>query len=188
MSPAPLYVGLLHDEMLDKTGRLVTTSLTMIDVHDFARSSRTYGVETTFVVHSSPTMRKLGRTLKSHWEEGYGSTYNPRRKAALEIVEFAETLDEAVAKIDSVHGELPTIVATAAKDGGERISYAELRSQMEITSKPIFMLFGTGWGMSPQLIAKTNLFLQPIKGPVPYNHLSVRAAAAISLDRLRGDR
>lgn len=188
MSSAPLYVGLLHDEMLDKTGKLVTTSLTMIDVHDFARSSRTYGVETTFVVHSSPTMRKLGRTLKSHWEEGFGSTYNPRRKAALEIVEFTETLDEAVAKIDAIHGELPTIVATAAKDGGERISYPALRTMMESSTSPYLLLFGTGWGMSPQLIAKTNLFLQPIKGPVPYNHLSVRAAAAISLDRLRGER
>ena len=74
-----LSVVLLHEDMEDKQKALVTTSLTLIDVHDIARSSTTYGVSNFFVAHPSPALRKLGRTLKSHWEEGHGANYNPNR-------------------------------------------------------------------------------------------------------------
>ncbi len=33
-----------------------------------------------------------------------------------------------------------------------------------------------------------DFFLEPIKGPSDYNHLSVRSAVAIVLDRLLGER
>ena len=89
-----LSVILLHDQMLDKQGKLVTTSLTLMDIHDIARSGRTYGVRNIFIAHPSPSLRKLGRTIKTHWEEGFGATYNPSRKDAMEILDPPELRDE----------------------------------------------------------------------------------------------
>jgi hypothetical protein len=47
-------------------------------------------------------------------------------------------------------------------------------------------MFGTGWGMSQELLDRADIFLDPINGPKEYNHLSVRSACAIMLDRLFG--
>jgi hypothetical protein len=63
---ALLNVILLHDDMVNKQGEKVTTSLTMIDTHDLARSSRTYDVKRLYISHSSPTLRRLAKTLKHH--------------------------------------------------------------------------------------------------------------------------
>jgi hypothetical protein len=40
--------------------------------------------------------------------------------------------------------------------------------------------------MSEELMARADYVLKPINGPTEYNHLSVRAACAIILDRLFG--
>ena len=50
---------------------------------------------------------------------------------------------------------------------------------------PYMLMLGTGWGMSAELLARADYFLEPIKGPTDYNHLSVRAACAIMLDRIQ---
>lgn len=181
-----INVVLLHDKMVDKTGKLVTTSLTLIDVHDIARSSRTYGVNTFFVAHPAPALRKLARTLQSHWEDGWGATYNPNRKEALEHVDIVNDLDEVIQKIDARTGKLPKLIATSAKDGGKRVNFTELKTEMSISDDPYLLMLGTGWGMSDELLARATHFLTPVKGPGEYNHLSVRSACAIMLDRLLG--
>ena len=186
-TPQPdLSVVLLHDQMHDRTGSIVTTSLTLIDVHDIARSARTFGATATYIAHPAPTIRKLARTLKDHWETGFGATYNPNRKEALEYISIVSDLDEAIAKIDARTGKLPTIIATSAKPGGARISFLDLRTTLSSTSDPFLLMFGTGWGMSESLLSRANLFLEPVNGPGEYNHLSVRSACAIILDRLFG--
>ena len=55
------------------------------------------------------------------------------------------------------------------------------------SGRPYLLVFGTAWGLSEDFIAKADLILKPIKGNTGYNHLSVRSAAAIILDRLMGD-
>lgn len=179
-------VVLLHDKMVDKQGTLVTTSLTMIDVHDFARSTRTFGVTQTFVAHPSPVLRKLARTLKEHWQEGFGSTYNVNRKDALSPLSIVSDLDEAIALIDERTGKLPKLVATSARKGPGRISYTKMKEILAEDDTPYLLMFGTGWGMSDQLLERADLFLEPVLGPGEYNHLSVRSACAIILDRLFG--
>ncbi len=181
-----LSVILIHDEMVDKQDKPVTTSLTLIDIHDIARSCKTYGVHTAFIAHPAPAMRKLATSLKGHWQEGYGSTYNPNRKEALGSVDIVVDLDEAIHKIDVRTGMLPKLVATSAKKGERRLSFAELRSNLALTSEPYLLMLGTGWGMSDALLSRTDYFLEPICGPTEYNHLSVRSACAIMLDRLVG--
>jgi hypothetical protein len=68
-----------------------------------------------------------------------------------------------------------------------RLSYAELRARLERNdTPPVLLLFGTGFGMAPAVLERADLALPPVFGPGAYNHLSVRAAAGIILDRLRG--
>jgi hypothetical protein len=172
--------------MMDRQNKIVTTSLTMIDVHDIARSSRTYGVKKTFIAHPAPTIRKLSRTLKNFWEEGFGAEYNPNRKDALEIIDIVSDLDDAIHKIDLETGKLPKLIATSAKPGGNRITFAGLKELLTSSDQPYLLMFGTGHGMSDELLNRANLFLEPINGPTEYNHLSVRSACAIMLDRLFG--
>jgi hypothetical protein len=181
-----LYVVLLHADMVDKTGVLVTTSLTLIDLHDIARSAKTYGVVSTYIAHPAGPLRSLARTLKMHWEEGFGATYNPNRKEALEHIRVVSSLDEAISDIHNQTGELPVLLATSAKGGGERISFKKMRESLSQSTRPHLLMLGTGWGMSQSLLDRADLFLEPINGPTPYNHLSVRSACAIMLDRLLG--
>ena len=179
-------VVLLHDEMVDKHQKLVTTSITMIDVHDIARSARTFGVHTVYIAHPAPAMQKLVRTLRQHWDDGFGAVYNPNRLEALAHVEIVSSIDEAIDHIDRRAGKLPNLIATSAKTGGDRISCAEYRRILPTVTAPQLLMFGTGWGMSDQLLMRADTFLEPILGPGEYTHLSVRSACAIMLDRLFG--
>lgn len=181
-----LNVALLHDKMVDKTGRLVTTSVTLIDVHDISRSCRTYGVAQFFVVHPSQTIRALVRTVKDHWDGDFGSSYNPNRQDALGVLSIVTDLDEVIMHIERRTGKIPKLVATSARDGENRLAYEEFRHTLAQTDEEYLLMFGTGWGMSSELMARADIVLKPIYGPTEYNHLSVRAACAISLDRLQG--
>lgn len=181
-----MHVALLHDGMVDKTGTRVTTSVTLIDVHDISRSCRSYGIESFFVTHSSQSMRALVRSVKTHWDGDFGSTYNPNRQDALGVLSIAKDLDEVVAQIERSTGRFPKIIATSARDGDDRISYSAMKKTIADSAESYLLVFGTGWGMGPELMALADYTLKPIYGPVDYNHLSVRAACAIILDRLRG--
>ena len=43
-------------------------------------------------------------------------------------------------------------------------------------------------GLAPEVTERADIQLEPVRGPSNYNHLSVRSAAAVILDRLRGAR
>lgn len=180
-----LSVVLLHDHMWDKQGKIVTTSLTLLDLHDIARSCRTYEVKTLYIAHPSAAMRKIARTMKTHWEDGFGATYNPNRKEALERIQIVASLADAIQAIDLRTGKLPTIVATSAKEGEGRVHFQELSQKLH-SGEPYLLMLGTGWGMSEDLLNQAQIFLEPIAGCGEYNHLSVRSACAIMLDRLLG--
>ncbi len=50
------------------------------------------------------------------------------------------------------------------------------------------VLFGTGYGLSDEVLKAADALLEPIGDPSDWNHLSVRGAVAIVLDRLLGER
>jgi hypothetical protein len=185
---ADLYLALLHYPVYDKDYKVVTTSITNMDIHDIARSARTYGVKRYFVVTPTRTLRLLAEKILDHWEHGYGSTYNETRKDALSLVALAEDLDSTINAIRAETGESPRLVATSARSGERRTSFAELRHQVETSSPPLLMILGTGWGLVKEIVDRADYILEPIQGVGNYNHLSVRAAAAILLDRLLGAR
>ncbi len=183
-----IYLALLHHPVYDKEHKVVTSSITNMDIHDISRSAKTYGVKRFFVVNPVPTLRALAEKILEHWRIGYGSIYNKTRKDALAIVSLTETLEETLQVVRDEAGEAPQIIATSAKDGGKRVSFPELRSQIAAPGPPLLLLLGTGWGLTEEVLDQADDFLEPIHGVGTYNHLSVRAAAAILLDRLLGPR
>ena len=185
---ATIDIILLHHPMHDRTGKEVTTSLTLNDIQDLARSSATFGIRTLYVAHPSPIQRRLAQRLQSHWVEGFGATYNPTRKEALTHLDIVSELDEALAKIDHIDKRMPSLVATSARNGPDRHGYESFRKMLESSSETFLLMFGTGSGMTESLMSRANYVLAPIDGPTPYNHLSVRSASAIILDRLCGKR
>jgi hypothetical protein len=184
-----LYVGLLHFPMRNRRGDIVATSTTSMDVHDIARSARTYGVSRYFVVTPLPTQQAIAWRIRGFWTEGERAMESSRRGEALEYVVIAEDLEETLEWIEDAEGQAPLLVATSARGADKQgISFAELRKRLNTDPRPVYMVFGTGWGMTDELIEVCDVILPPIMGNSGFNHLSVRAAAAIMLDRVAGDR
>jgi hypothetical protein len=181
---ADVYVVLLHHPVLDKNGEIVTTAVTNMDIHDIARSACTYGVRRFVVVTPVKALRALAEKIVDHWETGFGSTYNATRKEALALVSIEPDLDAAITVIERSSGRRPLLVVTSARPDPLAISFATLRGRLAASERPCALLFGTGWGLAPSVIERADLRLEPVVGPTAYNHLSVRAAAAVVLDRL----
>jgi tRNA (guanine37-N1)-methyltransferase len=181
-----VYVALLHYPVYDKNGQVVTAAVTNMDIHDIARSGKTYGICGFYVVTPVKALQKLASKIIKHWEEGYGSQYNTTRKEALALARIRDTLDDVLIDIERECGEKPAVVATTARPGENRASFTALRDMLLTTTQPFLILFGTGWGLTETIISHSDYVLQAIEGPTVYNHLSVRSAAAIVLDRLLG--
>lgn len=184
---APVYLGLVHYPIYNKNGEVVTTAITNFDIHDIARTSRTYDIKQYFLIHPLESQAGLARDIISYWQEGYGSQYNPDRKEAFSILNIVPDIEKAVEFIKSAEGEYPIIVTTDARKFVNTVSYAKVRNDIANGNKPCLLLFGTGWGMEKSVMEKFDYILEPIYGPCDYNHLPVRAAVAIILDRLLGE-
>lgn len=178
-------VALVHHPCLDKEGRIYTTSLTNLDVHDIARSSRTYGVSAYYIVTPIQAQQELARTIATFWEHGKGRDRNPDRTEALKNVRVVASIEEAIAAEEREVSERPMLVVTSAKETPGSVSYREGRARIA-KAKGALILFGTGHGLAPSVVESADLMLAPIHGVDGYNHLSVRSAAAIILDRLLG--
>jgi len=185
---ADVYLALLHHPVYDKHGAVVTTAVTNLDVHDIARAARTFGVRAYWVCTPVATLRRLVDRIIRHWEVGPGAAYNPNRREALAVVRQAPALDDVIAEIDRETGQLPYLVATSAREGPARLRYDALRARLASGGPPVLLVFGTGWGLTDEVVARCDAVLEPVRGVTAYNHLSVRSAAAIILDRLRNGR
>ncbi len=158
-----------------------------MDIHDMARLARTYEVRKFFVVTPLEDQQCLVERIRSHWTEGYGATYNRDRRDAMGLVAVSDSLEQAAQEMTRSEGERPLLVATDASWHEERrISYGGLRDLIHGDQKVVGLLFGTAWGLAPAVYGCADFILDPICGRGEYNHLSVRSAAAIILDRLAG--
>jgi hypothetical protein len=103
----------------------------------------------------------------------------------LELVELASSYEEAVHKVANSGCGKPLTVVTDARPYGGHIGFDRI-SEILCAQRPVLLTFGTAWGLSRDFIDSADYVLAPITGPTDYNHLSVRSAAAIVLDRLLG--
>jgi hypothetical protein len=181
-----LAIALLHHPVYNKRREVVTTALTNLDLHDIARSSRTFGLERFYIVTPSAEQRKLAERITGHWQEGWGADYNPDRREALGIVRICPDLESAVGDLQTAFAKPVRTIITGAAQRPESITFTACRAMLAEADQPYLLLLGSGWGLTDECFGTADHVLEPIIGTGPYNHLSVRSAAAIMLDRLRG--
>jgi hypothetical protein len=179
-----VYCALVHHPVVNREGDDVTTSVTNLDVHDIARSARTYGLRGYFVVSPIDAQHPVVQKIIDHWTAGAGTSRFPERGEAIALVRLCRSLDDAIAEIEASEGKTPRLVVTSAKRGPGRSAYADEAQRLRTESRPTLLLFGTGHGLADRVLRRADVFLEAIVGPTDFNHLSVRAAVAITLDRL----
>jgi tRNA (guanine37-N1)-methyltransferase len=210
--PPPLrsrtHLALVHHPVHDRTGKIVTTSLTNFDIHDLARSTYTYGLAAYHIVTPVTSQREKAAHIASLWleppdgaEPAEGADAGRARPArtppatgsragALALVRTAASVEDVIADVTAEHGRPPVVVATSARrdsfPGAARRTPAQLLAELSLDPAPALILLGTGWGLADALIPSVSRLLAPIEGASDWNHLSVRSAGAILLDRLFG--
>ncbi|MCC6847623.1 MAG: RNA methyltransferase [Deltaproteobacteria bacterium] len=182
----PLYVALLHHPVYDKNRQVVTTAITHMDIHDIARSACTFGVRRFYVVTPVRALRELSARILAHWGSGWGASYNETRKDALALVGLTEDLEQTIADVERDAGRQPMLLVTSARTERPTIGWPGLRRLRADSERPLLVLFGTGWGLTEEVIVRADHRLPAVLGTGEYNHLSVRSAAAIILDRMCG--
>jgi hypothetical protein len=181
-----LFVALLHFPVYNKAREVVATSLTTLNLHDLSRLATTYGTQGCYVVTPLQRQQELAQRMIAHWTQGYGATYNPTRAEALQHLQVVESLADVEQDIWQRCGMRPRAIATDARPFVGCISYAALRQIIWQQSDAFLLLLGTGSGLSEDVISQCDYILAPIMGRTAYNHLPVRVAAGILLDRLLG--
>ncbi|WP_291346610.1 RNA methyltransferase [Desulfobacula sp.] len=187
MLESNFYVALIHYPVMNKKEQAIGSALTTIDLHDIARASITFGIKGFYVVTPYEDQAILATQVIEHWTKGVGGKLNPFRKKALELIRVAETFEDAVNSIEQERKEPVVTIATSAKKTPGSITIEVLRQKLENKASHV-LVFGTAWGLADELIDTCDFILDPIYGNTDYNHLSVRSAASIYLDRITNGR
>jgi tRNA (guanine37-N1)-methyltransferase len=189
--PPPLHarthLALVHYPVVDRTGAVITTALTNFDIHDLSRSSLTYGLAGYHIVTPITSQRDKAAHIAKLWID---DAQGEHRARALSLVRTAESIEAVIAELAAAHGIAPVVVATSARAdsfaAAPRRSPPALRAEASVSPAPLLILLGTGWGLAEALIPSVSRVLAPIEGAADWNHLSVRSAGAVVLDRLFG--
>jgi tRNA (guanine37-N1)-methyltransferase len=196
-------IALVHHPVLDRTGALVTTAVTNLDLHDIARSAATYGLAGYHVVTPIESQRDKAQHIANLWQE----EQKEWRARALRLCTATPSVTASIEELTRLHGRPPLVAATSADPA--RFMYARAVTPAELIAEvqdapglPLLILFGTGWGLADtdpseparavstpsaaQRLTQVSRIITPISGRPAWNHLSVRSAVAILLDRLFG--
>ncbi|MCA9524199.1 MAG: RNA methyltransferase [Myxococcales bacterium] len=179
-----LYLALIHHPIRSPKGGVIATAITNVDLHDFARLGRTYDCRRVFIVTPVTRQQELVQSICDHWTTGSGARKNPDRMEAMRLLEVQPSIEHAIVAIESARGARPSIAVTGAALAEATDDPRALAGDLA-SGRDVLLLFGTGWGLTEETLGMADRRLQPIKGRLDgYNHLSVRSAAAIILDRL----
>jgi hypothetical protein len=180
------YIALLHYPVYNKNKVVVTTAIANMDIHDISRAAKTYGAKRFYIVTPLKAQQLLVGKILHHWQDGYGAKYNPSRKEAFELVYLKDSFDDVLEELSEIAVGKIKFIVTGADLKGKLLSFKTLKNKILEDLNPHLLVFGTGWGITEEIIKRADYLLEPIKGFCNYNHLSVRSAVAITLDRLWG--
>ena len=191
MSKHVVVVVLLHAPVTNRQGEAVTTAVTNMDIHDISRTCRTYEVNQYYLVNPIPEQREVVDAILEYWRTEKSRTWHPDRFEALSRTHFVENFSQVKTDLASRYPNLPVEVTMPdARPLPEQESYAAVKLRWESETPAIkIIVLGTGGGVAKEFYPEVNTYLAPLYGPLGsegYNHLSVRSAAAIILDRLFG--
>ncbi len=177
-----LYVALVHWPVYNRGGETVATSVTPLDLHDLGRIALTYGVAGYYVTNPYESQRRLVEEIIYHWREGVGGKHSPQRKQALATAKMVPTVEAAFDDVAAAEGREPFVVATTARRTQDALPAEDLWTAAG--GRPVLLLFGTGSGLTEDILFAADAVLEPISGSGDFNHLPVRAAVAIYVDRI----
>lgn len=180
------WVALCHHPVLNRQGRVVATAITNLDLHDVARAARTYGLAGYLVITPVERQRHLAERIISHWRAEPPSERSAHRASAIALIRVVADLDAAIDEVRARQGSAPALVVTSARPSPGDVSSWRFVEERVSDPRPVLILFGTGWGLAEPVFARAEIRLQPLTGPSHYNHLSVRSAVSIYLDRMFG--
>ena len=97
-------------------------------------------------------------------------------------------IDEVIKTIEEKEGVPPVIIGTSARDTDMLAPFITYFDQEKVwdTKRPVLFIFGTGYGINESLLKKCDFMLPPLQGFSNFNHLSVRSAVGIILDKWLG--
>ena len=99
-----VHVALVHHPVLNRHGETIATAVTNLDIHDLARTGRTFDVHTTWLVTPLEQQRSLVDRIVGHWQQGEGQTYNPIRAKAFERVKVSASIEALIDSLTETSG------------------------------------------------------------------------------------
>ncbi|ODS49778.1 MAG: hypothetical protein A8274_1258 [Halanaerobium sp. 4-GBenrich] len=184
---ADVYLGLVHNPIYNKLDEIITTTVTNYDLHDISRAAKTYDIKKYYIINNLKSQQKLVERVRDYWTGGRGADYVYNRHQAFSVLEIASELEEAKENIREETGKEPLLIATDAREYPNNISYKDMRKELQQIDRPFLIIYGTGYGLTKEMVADCDYVLYPIWGRGDFNHLSVRSAASIIMDRLLSD-
>src|SRR6056300_212441 len=181
-----IYIALVHYPIENIKGETIKTSLTNLDIQDIARSANTYGINKYFITHPVKEQRMLAEKVIQYWSNEKVRKNDNTKHSSIDKIILKNSLNSAIREIRAKHGVRPITIATDARMVHNMTSYSTLRDRILNIDKPVLIIFGTGWGLTKSTLESADYILKPVGGYYEYNHLSVRSAVAIILDRLLG--
>ena len=181
-------LALVHYPVVNKNQEIIGSAITNLDLHDIARAAKTYGVDSFYVITPYKDQQELFQELLDHWLTGHGAKYNSKRGEALLLVQICDDLNQLFERVTVKWQVRPKVLATCAQEKSSSIWPYSVVRQRVFDGERFLILLGTAWGLAQEVIDAGDGILPPISGLGNYNHLSVRSAAAIVLDRLLGAR
>lgn len=183
------YVMEVHYPVLDKHGEKASTAITGMDLHDIARACRTYGITKYLLVTPHAQQREMAKRIATHWMSGWGAGFNPDRKEAFSTLKIFGSVGRALEWVREREKKKPFTIATTAKERSGAQHWISLKREiLEKDYSPV-LIFGTGGGLHSEVLDAADAVMTPIEGGRGgWNHLSVRSAVSITLDRFFGRR
>lgn len=147
----------------------------------------TFGIKMCYIVTPLVKQRMIMERLIEHWRYGYGADYNPLRGEALNTIATRESLDAVIEEVRNRGNTL--IIGTSSKPRPHKqVGFEDIRRIVRDKNQHVLILFGTGWGLTDETVEICDRMLEPVFGQGEYNHLSLRVAIGIILDRILGER
>ena len=181
------YVMEVHYPVLDKRGEKSSTAITGMDLHDIARACRTYGIKKYLLVTPIAQQREMAKRIAGHWTSGWGADYNPDRREAFSTLKIFASVQKALAWAEEKEKKPVFKIATTAKRHEGAQHWLTLKREILRRDHSPLFIFGTGWGLHDEVMETADAVMTPICGGKDgWNHLSVRSAVSITLDRFFG--
>ncbi len=182
------YCALLHNDVILKDGSVGNSTITSIDIHDIARSSKTYGVKKYFLITRLAAQSQLAENFLDFWKDEEAVFLNRSRAEVLASVTVKKEIKDCVEYIEKIEGVSPILVVTSSRREipHERMITFHDQGKLWREKRPILFIFGTSHGINPEVMDNCDYRLVPLEGLEEFNFLSVRSAVGIVLDRWLG--